>query len=312
MRLLQIALICGFTLVTSIYAETPGDGLMMSKNSFCQVVSYSQNSWSNYWESDVKRTNSNLGTFRSHSFTLMGAYGITDELNAIYALPYVTTGFSDSYLNGYQGFQDVSLWLKYNVYKTEMGHGNLSFFATAGGSLPTHDYVVNQLPLSIGIGTPSASLRAVVDYTTEDGLYGTLQGGYTMRGDLTIDEESYFYNGKLYNSNTVPIPNAADVTLRLGYINSDFQADVFIDRFSCVSGDEMRYNSMPTPTVMMQSTTLGVYGRYNIGMLSIMANASQVLAGRNFGQSTTLNIGFGYIFQFSSPEVDDKQTPKIR
>lgn len=312
MRLLQVALICGFIILSSAYAETPGDGLMMSKNSFCQVVSYSQNSWSKYWESDVKRENSNLGTFRSHTFTLMGAYGITDELNAIYSLPYVTTGFSDSYLNGYQGFQDVSLWLKYNVYKTETGLGNLSFFATAGGSLPTHDYVVNQLPLSIGIGTPSASLRTVVDLTSESGWYGTLQAGYTLRGDLTIDEESYFYNGKLYNTNKVPIPNAADVTLRAGYINSEFQADVYFDRFSCVSGDDIRYNSMPTPTVMMQSSTVGIYGRYNIGMFSIMANAAQVLAGRNFGQTTTLNIGFGYIFQFGQPETESSETPKIR
>ncbi|MBK7987798.1 MAG: transporter [Ignavibacteria bacterium] len=313
-RLLLLSMISAGIFSHSLRAETPGDGLMMSKNSFCQVLSYSQNSWSQYWESDVKRSNSNLGTFRSHILTLMGAYGLTDDLNVIYSLPYVTTGFSDSYLSGYQGFQDVSLWLKYNAYTTETSLGTLAFFGTVGGSIPTHNYVVNQLPASIGMGTWSGSLRAVADFTTKDGWYGTFQAGYTVRGESDIDEESYFFNGRLYNTNSIPIPNAADFTLRLGHITSDYQVDAYFDRFTCVSGDDIRYNSMPTPTVMMQSSTIGLYGRYNIGMLSIMANASQVVAGRNFGQSTMLNIGFGYIFQFGGgdEEMTHDNEPKLR
>lgn len=315
MRILVFIVVGCFGFALAAYSQTPGDGLMMSKNSFCQVLSYSQNSWTNYWEGNLQRSNSNLGGFRSDMAVLMGAYGLSDDLNVIYSLPYISTRFTGSYLDGYSGFQDLSLWLKYSAYAADAGDlGTLSFFGTVGGSVPTHDYVVNQLPLSIGFGVPSASMRFVADLTADNGFYATAQAGYTFRGDLTIDEQAYFYDGKLYYTNSVPVPNAFDATLRIGYIVSEFQADVYLDRFSCVSGDDMRYNSMPTPSVMMQSTALGLYGRYNLNQFSIMANASRVVAGRNFGQTLALNIAVGYIFNFASGLGDDdkiEQNPKI-
>jgi hypothetical protein len=294
--ILAILLLLGFT---RIYAQTPGDGLMMSEKYMCQVLSYSYSTWSEYWEGENKRVNANLGSFRVHSVMAMGAYGITDNLNVIYALPYIKTEFTDSYLTGYSGVQDLSLWLKYRpfTYKNEAGD-EFSFTVTGGVSTPTHDYVVNQLPHCIGMGARTASLRGILDFRTESGWYITAQAGYTHRGSIKTDENSYYFNGKLYYTNQVPVPDAIDATVRMGYNDEEgLQADLYLDRFACTDGDDIRYNLMPTPTVKMQNTSAGIFAKYNIGSFSVIGNISQVLAGRNIGKGTMVSLGFGYLFE---------------
>ncbi|MBU3699294.1 MAG: hypothetical protein FGM33_04680 [Candidatus Kapabacteria bacterium] len=294
--MLAALLLLGFD---RIHAQTPSDGLMMSGNVMCQVLSYSTTTWSEYWEGANKRINANLGSFSSQSIMAMGAYGITDDLNVIYALPYVTTGFSDSYLTGYSGVQDVSLWLKYKPFSYTTSSGDkYSVFLTGGVSTPTRDYVVNQLPLSIGMGSSTASLRGVLDFRTNSGWYVTAQAGYTNRGSIKTDETSYFFNGELYYTSQVPVPDAIDATVRIGYRDAKgLQADIFLDRFACADGDDIRYNLMPTPTVRMQSTSAGIFAKYNIGNLGIFGNVAHVLAGRNVGRGTAIDLGFSYIIR---------------
>jgi hypothetical protein len=280
-------------------AQTPSDGLMMRRNVMCQVLSYSTTTWSEYWEGANERINANLGSYSAQSIMAMGAYGITDDLNVIYALPYVKTGFTDSYLTGYSGVQDVSLWLKFKPvsYTTSFGD-KYSVFLTGGVSTPTHDYVVNQLPLSIGMGSATASLRGVLDYRTKLGWYVTAQAGYTYRGRIETDETSYFFDGDLHYTNQIPVPDAIDATVRIGYHDAKgLQADIFLDRFACADGDDIRYNLMPTPTARMQSTSVGMFAKYNMGNFGIIGSVAQVLAGRNTGRGTSINLGFSYIIR---------------
>ena len=278
-------------------AQTPTDGLMMSKGAFCAAAVYSGSQWKEYWEGTNFRSSPNLGTVSNQNIMLMGALGITDRLNAIVALPYVKTNASASYLAGQRGFQDVSVWLKYRVVKQAMLSGTFSTFVTGGVSAPTANYVADFLPLSIGMRSKTASARLIADYYHKSGLYVTAQAGYTRRSNVRIDRDSYLFDNRMYYTNEVQVPDMADGTARLGFRNARFQTDVWIDRFAGLSGDDIRYNEMPFLTNAMKATTIGWYGRYNIKDFSVTGGLNRVVAGRNAGQSTGFSVGVLYAFR---------------
>ena len=277
-------------------AQSPTDGLMMPKGTLCSMVGYSKGSWDNYWEGENKRTNGNLGTFTSQNVMAMGALGVTDKLNVMVALPYVWTSSSASYLDGQKGLQDLSAWLKYRFVEKKGSFGELKVFATVGGSIPTTNYVADYLPFSIGLHTKTASGRLIVNYN-KSGFYVNAQGGATLRSNVKIDRNSFIFKDKLYESDVMPVPNAADGSLTLGYLSSRFQTAVSLDRFGCLSGDDIRYNDAPILTNKMASTSVNWFGRINLGHLSLIINAGKVLKGRNVGEATSFGGSVLYWFQ---------------
>jgi hypothetical protein len=302
--LLAVALTACFQ---TVYAQMPNDGLMMGKRQWCTLLQYTHSSWDEYWEGENKRSNLNLGTFTNQNVMLMTNYGITDNLNVMVGAPYIWTD-SDSYLTGQSGIQDLSLFLKYQPFKTEMAGGEFRVQTTGGASIPVSDYVPDFLPLSIGIQSKTASLRGILNFTHGSGFYVTAQAGHTWRSNTKLDRDSYLFENEQYESDEVPVPNMIDATGRLGFINKRVQAEIFLDYFTGTSGDDIRYNEMPQPTNKMQATTAGVFAKYFIWRgLAVQASFGQVLSGRNVGQSTNISGGFTYFFtlggtQESQPE----------
>lgn len=280
----------------SASAQSPTDGLMMPKGTLCTMVGYSNSSWDNYWEGEKKRTNGNLGTFSSQNVMAMGALGVTDKMNIMVGLPYVWTSASASYLDGQRGLQDLSAWLKYRIIEKKGNFGDLKVFATGGGSIPTTNYVADFLPFSIGLHTKTASGRLILNYN-KNGFYINAQGGATLRSKVKIDRNSFIFNNKLYESDIMPVPNAADGSLTLGYLSTSFQTAVSIDKFGCLSGDDIRYNDAPILTNNMQSTSVNWFGRVNLGHLSLIVNAGKVLKGRNVGEGTSFGGSVLFWFQ---------------
>ena len=286
-------------------AQTPTDGLLMSKNDNCTVLAYSSSTWENYWEGANKRSNTNLGKFASQNVMLMSALGITNKLNIIVALPYVWTSASVSYFDGQRGVQDFSAWLKYNAFEKSGNFGALKVLATIGGSIPTHNYPADYLPYSIGMGAKTASGRLILNYN-KNGFYVNAQGGITLRGSVKIDRNSFIFNNKLYQSDKMPVPNAKDRSLSLGFVNSRFQTFVSYDQFGCLSGDDIRYNDAPILTNKMSSTSVNWFGKVNIGKFSIIASAGKVLSGRNVGEATSFGVGGAYLFSLKKKETEKK------
>src|SRR5689334_25215481 len=99
---------------------------MMEKNAFCVGPMYSYSSWKEYWEGTFKRDNENLGTVSTQMYSVMGNYGITRKLNALFGVPYVKTKASDGTLSGLDGIQDLSLLLKGKPLETKLGSGRFS------------------------------------------------------------------------------------------------------------------------------------------------------------------------------------------
>ena len=135
-RLKRLPLIILFLYSLCVNAQTEMDGIMMTKNNFCTGVIGSYNSWKDYWEGTNKRNNENLGTVSTNMTGLMGNYGISDKLNAIFSLAYVQTKASAGTLKGMKGLQDLSLNLKWMPVDIKFGKGVFSLYGVAGFSLP--------------------------------------------------------------------------------------------------------------------------------------------------------------------------------
>ncbi len=305
MRKTYFFLVIFSTIWQAAWAQSPNDALMMPKHQLCILGQYTHSSWEEYWEGANKRSNSNLGTVTNNNVLLMGNYGITDNLNVLLGLPYVWTG-SDSYLEGQHGIQDLMLFVKYQVLDKEALSGRFKVQATGGLSSPVTKYVPDFQPFSIGLQSKSASLRAILNYTANFGFYVTAQGGHTWRSNSDIDADAYQFENKLYYGTTVPVANMVDFSGRLGFIRTRFQAEVWTEYATGLSGDDIRYNSAPYPTNKMQWTAAGIFAKYYVTpKLGLSASYSQVLSGRNVGQATTISGGVNYFFSVSKKSPDE-------
>jgi hypothetical protein len=295
---ITICLLLAFAQVAS--AQTDADALMIPKNFFCAGVMYTNSSWKDYWEGTFKRTNANIGTLNTNMYGIGGVYGITNKLDVLFSVPYVTTNASAGTLKGQSGVQDLTLTLKWLAFQTEIGKGIFSAHAILSGSIPLSNYEPNFLPVSIGLHSETASLRGLVNYQTgRFFVAGAAQ--YIQRSDITIDQNSY-YTTQLIYSNRVYMPNVNNLLVSAGYRSLKFNAEAIMQQTTTLGGFDIRKNDMPFPSNTMNWTTAGVLFKYSfdsVSGLELTAGGNYVLKGKNVGQATTVFGGVLYIFDFS-------------
>ncbi len=95
----------------------------MAKGEWCLLTRHTHTHWENYWEGLTKRSNLNLGVVTTQSAMLSFDYGLSRRFDVLGALSYVWTHSSASYLQGQRGFQDFSLWLKYQPFEANVAGG---------------------------------------------------------------------------------------------------------------------------------------------------------------------------------------------
>jgi len=304
-------LLCLLTSITlSVSAQTDIDGIMMAKKNLCIGPVYGYSSWKNYWEGTHKRENLNLGTVSMQMYSIMGAYGITNKINLLFGAPYVTTKASAGTLHGMKGFQDASLWLKYRPVEEKLGNGKLSVYGIAGVSAPLSNYVADYLPLAIGMRSNTLSLRAMADYQRGK-WFATLSGTYVFRDNIKIDRDAY-YTTEMHYTNRVEMPDMLSFNVRAGYRYKDNVAEVFLDKSNTLGGFDITRNNMPFPSNRMNATRLGVNAKYhlkNLPRVQLVVNGNHVIAGRNVGQSTSINTGLFFILDFAQKH-HPASTPK--
>lgn len=291
-------------------AQTDIDAIMMEKNAFCVGPGYSYSSWKNYWEGTKKRENLNLGKVSTQMFAVMGNYGITNKLNALFNIPYVVTKASAGTLHGQQGLQDLSLMLKYRPINKKIGNARLAVFGIAGGSIPVTNYVADFLPISIGLQSKTAMARLMVDYYYNSRWFATASATYIFRSNIELDRNSY-YTDRMILSNEVAMPNASSFNIRLGYRTQWLIAEAVLNNWTTLGGFDISQNNMPFPSNRMNATAVGVNLKYvfkKIPQLSLTGAASNVVAGRNVGQSFNANSALFYMFDLSRKEKKTKTT----
>ena len=292
-------------------AQTDQDAIMMAKNNFCTGVMYTHSSWKDYWEGTNKRDNQNIGTVSTNMYAVMGNYGVSKDLDVLFGLPYVQTNASAGTMIGQKGLQDLSLWVKWKGLEKKHNKSTYSAYVLAGGSIPVSNYVIDYLPLSIGLGSRTLSGRLMLDYQ-RGRFFVTGSGTYTYRGNVTIDRTAY-YTTQLILSNKVQMPDVATYGLRTGYRSQNLIAEALLTGMNTLGGFDIRRNDMPFPSNEMNALALGVNAKYEIPLLdglSVTGGGNYVLSGRNVGQSTTFNIGIFYIIDFSKKETNSNTNPE--
>jgi len=283
----------------SAKAQTDVDAIMMNKNQFCEGLTYDYSSWNHYWEGTFKRDNQNLGTVSTQSVMYMANYGITDKLNVMTSAPYIWTKATEGTLHGMKGVQDLSVFIKWKPLTTSFGKNHFSLFTIGGFSTPLSNYVIDFLPLSIGLGSTNLSARAMIDFRR--GRF-TVTGSatYIWRSNIKIDRNSY-YTTQLYLTNEVKMPDASFYQLRSGYRGKYLIAEVLLSNWTTLGGFDIRKNDMPFPSNRMNATMLGANVKYTLKKftkLSLLAGGNYTIAGRNVGQSKAFNVGAFYAFYF--------------
>lgn len=288
-----------FLFTTCISAQTPSDAIMMGRGQVCLAAIYSHDSWDEYWEGTLLRTNGNIGTLTRQTIMPMAAIGLFDRINVIIAAPWMKTESSDGYLKGVSGFQDWGIWLKGKALDTGAGPGNLTFHATAGLMGPFSNYLADYAPYSLGLGCLDLSLRGIAEYKLNAGPYlrGTM--AYQLRGNATIERDYYYTTHGIY-SDEVDMPNAINYGVTLGswLFNDALRIEANYEGFNTIGGHDIRRQDVGFPSNNMEFTRIGGFAQFYAGDtgLGFIASASKVLTGRNVGKSTTLSAGITYVF----------------
>jgi len=281
-------------------AQTDADALMIPKNMFCASAVYDHSSWTDYWEGTFKRNNLNIGTLSANSYMAMGNYGITNKLDLLFTVPYITTNASAGTLHGQSGFQDLTFTLKYLAFQTQIGTGIFTAHAILSGSIPLSNYDPNFLPVSIGLHSESASLRGLINYQVgRFFVAGAAQ--YIQRGDVTINQNAYYTTQEIY-SNRVYMPNVNNILFSTGYRSLKLNIEAIFQQTTTLGGFDITKNNMPFPSNTMNWTMAGGLVKYSfegITGFEITAGGNYVLKGRNVGQSTDFFGGVQYVFDFS-------------
>lgn len=151
----------------------------------------------------------------------------------------------------------------------------------------------------------------MVDYQVSN-FFATVSGSYVVRSNVKIDRSAY-YTTEMHYTNKVYMPNAAEFNLRVGYRTDRMIAEALLGNWTTLGGFDITRNNMPFPSNKMNSTAAGINIKYNVAAvngLSLIANGSYVVAGRNVGQATTFGGGIFYIVSFKKHKKVTDKTPK--
>jgi len=281
-----------------VSAQTDLDAIMMNKNQFCQGITYDYSSWDHYWEGTFKRDNANLGTVSTQALMYMPNYGITNNLNVMASVPYVWTKATQGTLHGMEGFQDLSMYVKWRPLVKSFGKNQFSLFTVGGFTTPLSNYVVEFLPMSIGLGSTNLSARGMIDYRHHH-FTATASATYTWRSNVKLDKDAY-YDTELHLTNEVDMPNQTLYQLRTGYRGKYLIAEALLTKVTTLGGyDITKNNGQLYPNLRMNSTTVGAAVKYTLKSftnISFTVGGNYTVAGRNVGQSTMFNVGAYYVF----------------
>ena len=281
-------------------AQSIDDGLMMPKGTLSLGVLYAHDSWDEYWEGTLKRTNGNIGTLTAQSVTGIVGYGLADRLSVIASLPYVKTHASQGVLHDESGFQDITVTAKLRLVSARSKtRGTLGLFVGGTGALPVSDYTSDFFPLSIGTGGGRASVRLTGSYKSPSSWFVNASSAYTFCSNVKLNRNAYYTDGRLYLTNEVAMPNVIDYTLTAGLSRGRVRIPVSLVQQRTLGGGDIRRQDMPFVSNRMDFTRVDGSVMYALpGNLSVRLGAAHVLRGRNVGQSTTFTSGVFYAHQF--------------
>ncbi len=276
-------------------AQGVDDGLMMPKRTLSAGILYSHDSWDEYWEGTLKRSNGNIGTLTTQSITMVGGYAVTDRLGLMAAVPYVWTHASQGVLHDMNGFQDLAFGAKLRLLTTASTLGNFSAFVAGVAAIPTSDYTPDFYPLSIGTAGRRAAGHLTLGFQSNSAWFANASASYMWCSSVRLNRSSYYTDGQLYLTNEVVMPNVVNYTFTAGVDRGRWRIPVSVIQQRTLGGGDIRRQDMPFVSNRMDFVKLQGGLMSDLPKdFSISLGAAHVLSGRNVGQSTTLTSGLFY------------------
>jgi hypothetical protein len=279
-------------------AQTLEDAEMLQARELHATVMYGQDSWNEYWEGTRMRDNGNIGTVTTSSVTASAGYGLSSRLTVIASLPYVWTEASQGVLHGMKGRQDLTVMAKYRVLNPLIGgRARLKVLAVGGVGIPTSDYTPDFLPMSIGMQSRSALARGAVHLQDRTGWFADGYAERVWRSNVTLDRESYYTDGSLFETNEVSMPDVAKYRGALGWQRGAWCIPVGVTVQRTLGGGDIRRQDMPFVSNRMNYTTGHVEVMYflpGVSGLRLDLGAARTIDGRNVGRSTMIMTGLTY------------------
>lgn len=284
----------------SMHAQGLIDGFMRGGGNVTAALSYSHESYSQYFVGNELAknpltgeapdpSNTGLGSISTQSIGLYAACGIIDDIDVIAAVPYVMVHADAGYWADQNDLQDISLAAKWRPLQLEAGGIRLDFIVAAGISFPASNYV-NDAPVAVGHGSTNGEGRLLLHAEHNLGPFITLNGGYIGRSEVTLDKGF-----------DVNVPDAVDVSAKAGYSSSLLTAGVWINRQNAQSGRDIA-PSATFPSQAVSFTRVGADVYLPLGMvldgLGVSVGGATTLEGRNVGKSTRFSGGIVYSHKF--------------
>ena len=277
-------------------AQTFELGSMEPRRTLSVGVLYAHDSWDEYWEGTLKRSNGNIGTLTTQSVTMMTGYAVTDRLGLIAALPYVWTRASQGVLHEMSGFQDLAFGAKFRLLSSRPGRlGTFGASIAAVAALPTTDYTPDFYPLSIGTAGRRAAGHLALDFRSNTAWFANASASYMWCSNVRLNRSSYYTDGQMYLTNEVVMPNVVNYTLNTGVELGRLRIPVSLVQQRTLGGGDIRRQDAPFVSNRMDFVKLGGGLMYELPKnLSVSLGAARILTGRNVGQSTTFTSGLAY------------------
>jgi hypothetical protein len=293
-------LIILYFFVTLCNAQSPTDAELMSRQQTCTALLNSRESWSQYWEGSLFRSNGNIGKLKNNTYAGMIAYGVANKLNIIVSSALINKSTTQGTVAGNKGIQDLALHLKYNLGDLKMGSIELKSFLVVGGSIPATNYNEDGGPTSIGLGCSEYYGRFIADITHSSGVFLRPSFAYHNRTNATL-ERTYYYDSRGHYSSKIDIPNQTVLVLNFGVrlLNKTLRAETSYAIINTIGGSDLRRNEAPIANGNMDATKGGFFIKYdpNFGKgFGVILSADKILSGSNVGKSTSYTIGLNYRF----------------
>jgi len=234
------------------------------------ALSYTFESYDEFWFGEMKVPVPNGGEVETTSFTLWGQYGLTDDLALVVNLPYVDADSDNGFGLSESDLQDLSALLRYRFVDVRGGTTRHSLVAAAGGRVPATSYVDNS-PVDVGDGSSDVLFRLV--YQFENGpFYFSQQVGYDVRGGDSPD------GYPLYTEIGYTVGRVTATGYYLDYI-ADGGSDIGDPGFTFTGNKD-------------ETTRVGgkLYGRVN-DRFGVSALFFTTLDGRNSGDASGWSVG---------------------
>ncbi|MBE0391437.1 hypothetical protein [Flavobacterium sp. PL002] len=290
-QLLFILAVTTFGYINTAHSQSPISGFMQGKGKGDISISYSSEKYDEVYFIPEKVDGVPVfNETKISSTSIYATYGITDQVDVVLVLPYVTAKGSATeevltnlgLENERKGFQDVSVFVKYSPFNFDFGTSSLRLIGALGLKTPLSNYKVEegfQSIIAIGNRSTTVSTTGMAMFRMDSGIFASAQ----LAGN--------------YASNDVP--NSYATELKVGYAARLFYGDIYIANQKSTGGVDIFGEGFAGyfPITKVNYTKIGIDLYTPIYKeIGVSAGASTLVAGRNIGKSTGFYGGLVYKF----------------